>query len=232
MDCYALMAGLLLMAAVLCFGWPSETDKHGTLDSAAVLASTSAASSKRKAGILSCIDALRASVKAGGSLEEAFAEQAQGEPLCQTATMPDLAQLEDIMHAQLSPKETPAQADQAAIELDLACRLSKNLGCEASHCLDAVASSYKRNRMMKTLKDNAFTVPKSTVKLLSLLPLATLVLAQLMGASPIAFLFGNSVGRVCLLLGAGTYALGMMWMKALMDGVEAAEGKVGDEKKS
>ncbi|MDF7640590.1 hypothetical protein PT279_03155 [Bifidobacterium sp. ESL0784] len=219
MDCYALVAALLLVGAVLCLGWPNETGKHEAL------APTGAASSDtRKAGILSCIDALRASVKAGGSLEEAFGEQMQGEPLSETPTMPDLAQLQDILYAQLGKKETVDQANQAAIELDLACKLSKTLGCEASHCLDAVASSYKRNRMMKTLKDNAFTVPKSTVKLLSLLPLATLVLAQLMGASPLAFLFGNGAGRVCLLLGAGTYGLGMLWMKALMDGVDAAEG--------
>ncbi|WEV58695.1 hypothetical protein OZX67_07830 [Bifidobacterium sp. ESL0728] len=217
MDCYALMAGLLLSGAIVCLGWPSTAGKHGAFALAPAVAS-----GKHKAGILSCIDALRASVKAGGSLEDAFAEQIQGELLSSTAAMPDLAQLHDILYAQLGENETAEQADQAAIELDLACRLSKTLGCEASHCLDAVAASYKRNRMMKTLKDNAFTVPKSTVKLLSLLPLATLVLAQLMGASPLTFLFGNGAGRVCLLLGAGTYALGMLWMKALMDGVGAA----------
>ncbi|WEV73730.1 hypothetical protein OZX74_07475 [Bifidobacterium sp. ESL0798] len=167
MDCYALAAALLLVGAVLCLGWPNETGKHEAL---APTAATS--QDMHKAGILSCIDALRALVKAGGSLEEAFGEQMQGEPLSETATMPDLAQLQDILYAQLGKKETVDQANQAAIELDLACKLSKTLGCEASHCLDAVASSYKRNRMMKTLKDNAFTVPKSTVKLLSLLPLA------------------------------------------------------------
>ncbi|WEV66113.1 MULTISPECIES: hypothetical protein [unclassified Bifidobacterium] len=226
MDCSALMAGLLLTVAVLCFGWPNVAGKHRALGSA-----SAATTPMHKAGILSCVDALRASVKAGGSLEEAFAEQMQGEPLCETASMPDLAQLQDILHSRLGPKETPEQADQAAVELDLACRLSQTLGCEASHCLDAVASSYKRNRMMKNLKDNAFTVPRSTVKLLSLLPLATLVLAQLMGAEPIAFLFGNSAGQVCLLLGVGTYALGMLWMKALMDGVDAAQrGRSGERK--
>ncbi|MCO6558648.1 MAG: hypothetical protein J6575_04340 [Bifidobacterium sp.] len=223
MDYYALIAALLLAVALLCFGWPSEAGQYAMFGSF-VATSAVVVSQERKAGILSCIDALRASVKAGGSLEEAFTEQMPDERLYETATMPDLAQLQNILHAQLGPKDTAEQADQAAIELDLVCKLSKSLGCEASHCLDAVASSYKRNRMMKTLKDNAFTVPKSTVKLLSLLPLATLVLAQLMGASPFAFLFGNAAGRVCLLLGMGTYALGMLWMKALMDGVDAAEG--------
>lgn len=208
------------MCAVLCIGWPRKAGKHRALGSASVVAEQT-----HKAGVLSCVDALRASVKAGGSLEEAFAETG-GKPLCETATMPDLEQLRSILYAQLGPKETMAQADQVAIELDLACRLSKTLGCEASHCLDAVASSYKRNRMMKNLKDNAFTVPRSTVKLLSLLPLATLVLAQLMGAAPIVFLFGNAAGRVCLLLGTGTYVLGMLWMKALMDGVDEVENEV------
>ncbi|WEV63745.1 hypothetical protein [Bifidobacterium sp. ESL0732] len=222
MDWFALTAGLLLVAAVLCFAWPSETSKLKMENSTPAVISD-----KQQAGILSCIDALKASVKAGGSLEDAFAEQMQVDAMFQTAVMPDLAQLQDLLYSQLGPKETSEQADQAAIELDLACRLSKSLGCEASHCLDAVASSYKRNRMMKTLKDNAFTVPKSTVKLLSLLPLATLVLTQLMGASPVEFLFGNSAGRVCLLLGVGTYAMGVLWMKTLMDGVDEAESKGG-----
>ncbi|MDF7664530.1 pilus assembly protein [Bifidobacterium sp. ESL0745] len=218
MDFYALMTGLLVVVAIVCICWPNEAGKPRARDSAG-----EPTSNPRQIGILSCIETLKAYVKAGGSLEQAFAEQMSDEPLYSAATMPGRAQLQDMLRARLGPKETIEQADCAAVELDLACRLSKTLGCEASHCLDAVASSYRRNRMMKTLKDNAFTVPKSTVKLLSLLPLATLVLGELMGASPIAFLFGNAAGRVCLLLGAGTYALGMLWMHALMDGIGSGE---------
>jgi tight adherence protein B len=187
---------------------------------------------KQSSGILSVIDSLRAHVKAGGSLEEALADQMDGEPISLTPCMPNREQLQDMMHTCLDAKETREQADQAAVELDLACRLIGALGCEATHCLDAVASSYRRNRMLKTLKDSAFTVPKSTVKLLSLLPLATLVLGELMGASPIAFLIGKTAGHVCLALGTGSYMLGMLWMRTLMDGVAAAGQGYGDAEES
>ncbi|WEV69677.1 hypothetical protein OZX73_01980 [Bifidobacterium sp. ESL0775] len=219
MGGFPLLSAVFVGLALILFAWRGKADTSAMPQSASVVPERA-----QEKGILSLIDALRAHVRAGGSLQEAFAEQMGDEPLSHTPCMPDREQLQNLLRAHLGKKETREQADQAAAELDLACRLIGTLGCEATHCLDAVASSYRRNRMMKTLKDNAFTVPKSTVKLLSLLPLATLVLGELMGASPIAFLFGNTAGRICLLLGIGTYSLGMLWMRALMDSVGSSGG--------
>ncbi|WEV41728.1 hypothetical protein OZX57_07085 [Bifidobacterium sp. ESL0682] len=219
MGYFPLLSAVLVSSAIILFFW------RGSEVSMTPQSATMAPSSTKEKGILSLIDDLRAHVRAGGSLEEAFAGLMGAQPLSHTPCMPNREELQDMLRENLGNKETVEQADQAAAELDLACRLIGTLGCEATHCLDAVAASYKRNRMMKTLKDNAFTVPKSTVKLLSLLPLATLVLGELMGASPIAFLFGNTAGRICLLLGIGTYTLGMLWMKTLMDGVDSSGGQ-------
>jgi tight adherence protein B len=220
-----LLSSLFAGLAVILFGWHS---KAALLELPEGKVHATVLKPKRTIGILSVIDSLRAHVKAVGSLEEAFADQMDGEPVALTPCMPNREQLQDMMRTRLDAKETREQADQAVVELDLACRLIGALGCEATHCLDAVASSYRRNRMLKTLKDSAFTVPKSTVKLLSLLPLATLLLGELMGASPIAFLVGKTAGHVCLALGTGCYMLGMLWMRTLMDGVAAAGQAYGD----
>lgn len=219
MQWLPLLSSLLTGLAVILFAWRSNA---GLLKLPGAATRVASLEHQRTNGILAVIDSLRAQVKAGGSLEEAFADQMDDEPIFLTPRMPNREQLQDMMRARLDAKETREQADQAAAELNLACQLIGALGCEATHCLDAVASSYRRNRMLKTLKDNAFTVPKSTVKLLSLLPLATLVLGELMGASPIAFLLGKTAGHVCLVLGTGCYMLGMLWMRTLMDNVVAA----------
>ncbi|WEV72692.1 hypothetical protein [Bifidobacterium sp. ESL0790] len=171
-------------------------------------------------GILSVMENAKARIRTGSSLEQAFREASGDGVMVTGAALPSRGQLRTLLVRSLDGDETVDQADQAAAELDLACKVSHELGYGALRCLDAVSASYKRNRMMRTLRGNAFAMPKSTVKLLSALPFATLVLGEFMGANSLAFLVGTGVGRICFLLGSCVYGIGLMWMRAMMREME------------
>lgn len=164
---------------------------------------------------VACVSALQASVKSGATLVGAF-EELGGMPFATAELTPFRIRL--VVRARSLPKERREQVDLLSGELYAACRLSADLGCETSHCLDVVASSLKRRRLMDDLRANVFAMPQATVKLLLALPLVTLLLGETIGARPFAFLFGNSKGLLCLGFAACCYALGLLWVRALMKG--------------
>lgn len=164
---------------------------------------------------VACVSALQASVKSGATLVGAF-EELGGMPFATAELTPFRIRL--VVRARSLPKERREQIDLLSGELYAACRLSADLGCETSHCLDVVASSLKRRRLMDDLRANVFAMPQATVKLLLALPLVTLLLGETIGARPFAFLFGNSKGLLCLGFAACCYALGLLWVRVLMKG--------------
>ena len=109
-------------------------------------------------GCVACVASLRASVRRGATLVQAF-EELGGTPFA----TPELG------------------------ELYAACQLSLTLGCETGRCLQAVAESLKRQRLLDDLRANAFAMPKATVKLLMALPLLTVLLGEGMGAQSMAW---------------------------------------------
>ncbi len=166
-------------------------------------------------GGVACVSALQASVKSGATLVGAF-EELGGKSFATAELTPFRIRL--VVRARSLPQERRDQADLLSEELYAACRLSADLGCETSHCLDVVASSLKRRRLMDDLRANVFAMPQATVKLLLALPLVTLLLGEGIGARPFAFLFGNAKGLLCLGFAACCYALGLLWVRALMKG--------------
>ena len=107
-------------------------------------------------------------------------------------------------------------AHPCAAELHAACRLSLTLGCETGRCLQAVAESLKRQRLLDDLRANAFAMPKATVKLLMALPQLTVLLGEGMGAHPLTFLFSGVRGWTCLGFACVCYGFGLVWIRALM----------------
>jgi len=108
------------------------------------------------------------------------------------------------------------QVERLSGELYAACQLSLTLGCETGRCLQAVAESLKRQRLLDDLRSNAFAMPKATVKLLMALPLLTVLLGEGMGAHPLTFLFSGVRGWACLGFACVCYGFGLVWIRALM----------------
>lgn len=132
---------------------------------------------------------LRASVRSGATLVQAF-EELGGTPFA----TPELTRLRITMviRSRCPPKEQCGQVERLSGELHAACQLSLTLGCETGRCLQAVAESLKRQRLLDDLRANAFAMPKATVKLLMALPLLTVLLGEGMGAHSLAFLVSGS----------------------------------------
>lgn len=153
-------------------------------------------------GCVACVASLRASVRSGATLVQAF-EELGGTPFA----TPELTRLRITMviRSRCPPKEQCGQVERLSGELYAACQLSLTLGCETGRCLQAVAESLKRQRLLDDLRTNAFAMPKATVKLLMALPQLTVLLGEGMGAHPVDLpLFrGQGLGmpwiRLCLL---------------------------------
>ena len=164
-------------------------------------------------GAAACVAALRASVRSGATLVQAF-EELQGAPFA----VPELTRfrIDMAVRSRCSLQEQHKHVDQLGVELHAACTLSLQLGCEMSRCLEAVAASLKRRRLLDDLRANAFAMPQATVKLLMALPLLTVMLGECMGAHPLRFLVEDVKGWMCLGFAGCCYAVGWYWIRRLM----------------
>ena len=159
------------------------------------------------------VAALRASVRGGASLARAF-EELHGAPFAVhelTRFRIDMAvrsRCRDRRHAE--------RRERLGAELHAVCTLSLSLGCETSRCLDAVAASLKRQRLMDDLRSNAYAMPQATARLLMALPVLTVALGEGMGAHPVRFLLGDGRGWACLGFAGCCYVVGLVWIRALL----------------
>ena len=144
---------------------------------------------------IGCVASLRASVRSGATLVQAF-EELGGTPFA----TPELTRLRITMvirsrcplKEQFGQGGQSGQVERLSGELYAACRLSLTLGCETDRCLQAVAESLKRQRLLDDLRANAFAMPKATMKLLMALPLLTVLLGEGMGVHHWSSLFQGS----------------------------------------
>lgn len=170
-------------------------------------------------GCVACVASLRASVRSGATLVQAF-EELGGTPFA----TPELTRLRITMvirsrcplKEQFGQGGQSGQVERLSGELYAACRLSLTLGCEIDRCLQAVAESLKRQRLLDDLRANAFAMPKATMKLLMALPLLTVLLGEGMGVHSLVFLVSGVKGLACLGFALCCYTFGLIWIRALM----------------
>lgn len=151
-----------------------------------------------------------AHVRSGGTPAQAFGID---------GTRVTAARLSAVAQQWRSPEESRQMARNVAIGIAAACRLSEELGCATARCLQAVSEAYRRVRLAEARKQQAFAVPQATSGLLSVLPVGTVLLGELMGLRPLSFLFSDSRGFTCLALGGCCYAVGLLWNRALLRGM-------------
>ncbi|WP_236023752.1 pilus assembly protein [Bifidobacterium miconis] len=170
-----------------------------------------------RVGIAAVIASACATLRGGGSLVQAFAEQSERGFAVHRLTEP---RIRELLAERALPKETPSQINRVSAEITVAARIGERLGCPAASCLEAVGETYRRTRKLEDLRTQVFAVPKATIRLLSGLPAAAILLGELMGSHPIAFLFGSAQGLLCLALGLCCYIAGLAWTHALLRGMD------------
>lgn len=94
-------------------------------------------------------------------------------------------------------------------------------GAALASALDrAVAGAEQAQRVRREVQAQ-LAGPRSTVRVLALLPAVGVGMGVLMGADPLGFLLGTAWGWGCLLVAAVLEAAGVFWMRRLVTGIEA-----------
>lgn len=197
----------------LCCETCEDTDTGNGCDTSTGRTNGLTARASSDIGATACVAALRASVRSGATLVEAF-EQLQGSSFA----VPELTRFRIAMavRSRCSLQERRDMAKGLDAELYAACALSLSLGCETGRCLEAVAASLKRQRLLDDLRSNACAMPQATVKLLMALPVLTVMLGEGMGAHPLRFLLTSVKGWICLGFAGCCYIVGLCWIRVLM----------------
>ncbi|MBT1174232.1 pilus assembly protein [Bifidobacterium sp. LC6] len=169
----------------------------------------------RRIGIAQSLTAVIARMNAGGTLVEAYEELYGSRFATRKLTRP---RLDTVLQRIRLPDETTQQVSRAAHGAYAAVQLSERLGCRISPCLEVVLASYRQLRLLQHARAQALAMPKATVGLLSVLPVGTILLGELMGGYPLRFLLGSARGWVCLALGGCGYVAGLAWTRALLKG--------------
>ncbi|MCH4209091.1 hypothetical protein [Bifidobacterium sp.] len=206
-----------LCAALASFAWAATWHAWRAQRRLRAIAAVRATAYAR-IGIAATLAALKARVRSGASLRQAFAAAIPSDHGMRIfgRSAGDYERLRMMLRARALEQETQDQIDCVAAELNLAYRLSERLGCEARRCLDAVVASHRRSQMLHGLARGAFAMPEATIRLLSALPFGTLMLGELLGARPLVFLLGSATGWACLSAGAAAYAIGIVWVHAML----------------
>lgn len=101
-----------------------------------------------------------------------------------------------------------------------ACRLTHRLGAPLADVLEMVASAVDEAEEADRVRRSATAGPRSSARLLGVLPLLAMVGAHLVGASPFRLLTDGGVGTACLVLGLVTALFGQWVMHGMLRSLE------------
>ncbi len=106
--------------------------------------------------------------------------------------------------------------------LAVACDTAEQAGSPLVDVLTGFAAALRSDEQAATDRAAAMAGPRATATVLSALPVAGGGLGFLLGANPVTTLVGTGPGRVVLLAGAGAWASGRWWIRALVARAERA----------
>lgn len=195
--------------------WESGDTALSRLEAVAAVKRRSSAS---RIGLAMTIASAIAYVRSGGTLLDAFGRQ-HGMRFAVARLTAE--RLYEVLASQAERSDSEAKIKHVAMELEAACQVSTSLGCEAARCLEAASASLRRAELLEDLRKTAFAMPKATVNMLTVLPLITLVLGEILGARPVAFLLSGVRGWLCLIIGGAWYGLGLLWVRVLMRNMDS-----------
>lgn len=109
----------------------------------------------------------------------------------------------------LRARAPDAAARRTAASVALACRFSHGLGAPMADILDAIGDSIDDGQSVAEARRVASAGPLMSARVLAALPLVGITCALALGASPWQFYTGVTVGRICALLGAAAWVVGI-----------------------
>jgi tight adherence protein B len=101
-----------------------------------------------------------------------------------------------------------------------ACWLVGAGGAGLVDAIQHVAASARAAEDVRVEMEAQLAGPRSTARLLSILPVVGLGLGIMLGADPVSWLVGSMPGRICLALGIALTLIGTWWTGRIAVGVE------------
>jgi tight adherence protein B len=146
-----------------------------------------------------------------------------------------IQELATLIDAGLHPRQAREMLDEplsrlaepAKKQLQLNWQLAHDLGAPIVDTLQQLALNLDRLLGLSRAQQLAYSTPKLTAQLIYWLPLASLVLAQLLGLNPIGAIVSNFVALVSVLLGLGLLALAYFWTQKLIAAAKPASNDPG-----
>ena len=117
------------------------------------------------------------------------------------------------------PATLRAQAAQPGhaglLDLARAWQVTSSSGAPMAPALEEVASGLASDESLRSVVSAELAAPRSTGKLMAVLPLVGVGLGYLLGGRPLEWLVAGPVGWACLLLGLLLAAAGVLWIEGL-----------------
>ena len=95
--------------------------------------------------------------------------------------------------------------------------VSEQTGAPMLPSLDTLIASCISDHEQKALLNSELSSTKSTIVVLALLPLIGIALSLVMGVNSLAWLLTHPAGWVCLLVSLSLEALGLLWVRTLIN---------------
>lgn len=169
---------------------------------------------EQRARVLQAIGALAAELAAGAPPSRALL-QSQGDP----SVWPQAAAAARWGDGIAEALERDAEVSPVLGQL-AACWRVGSRGAGLVEAIQHVAASARAAEDVRVEMEAQLAGPRSTARLLSILPVVGLGLGLMLGADPLGWLLGTLPGRLCLGLGVTLTLAGMWWTGRIAAGVE------------
>lgn len=173
----------------------------------------------RRDGLAELLGALSAELRAGADPRAALAVAA--------ASVPGF---EPVAAAARHPGADPATllrevgrlaGGATATDLAVVWQVAERTGCSLAGPVDRLLAAHRAEDRVQRELAAQLAGPRSTARLLALLPVAGIGLGTALGVDPVGFLVGSPAGLGCLAGGVLLVALGLLWTRAIVASVAA-----------
>ncbi|MEV6287278.1 type II secretion system F family protein [Kribbella sp. NPDC051770] len=172
----------------------------------------SSKATRKQSQIIEACDLLAADLTAGRPPQEALTAAADSCPDLRPAAA--AARLGGDVPATLHlAAETPGA--ESLKPLAAAWQVADHSGAALATILTRLTTTLRANQALHHQRQTNTSAAKSTARLLAILPIATTLLGQSFGATPITFLTTTLPGTLCLLTGTALALAGLHWTNHL-----------------
>lgn len=168
-----------------------------------------------RARVVQALSALAAELESGRPPSAALIS-AGGQPSAWPVAAAATRLGEDVASALLrDAKEAPVLR-----QLSACWQVATATGTGLSAAVTRLAASARTAEDVRVNLEGQLAGPRATARMLALLPLIGLGFGMMMGADPLAWLFGTPPGLACLTAGVGLTVLGTVWTGRIAAAVE------------